>query len=294
MNGCAPANIAGHRDSRGYLGNVKILAGPERVNIAGRVQISPGTEQAAQNLHESVYESGARVPTPGWRLLDDEELASLDTREGSWDQSSTIALVRPDGEIRRRILRLQHHYDEPAALAEYQVQEHVRILADIVHELCEFPNPIIYHGITSNDPNCATLTLNPLNGLRTGIHFDDWDGPVTSERTRSKNRISLNLGPCARYSMFIAFTLEELGHCLREAGVKEVEGARTSNAIGRAFMTRFPDTPVIRVKVLPGEGYIAPTENVLHDGSNEGILCRNRHVTFRGNFRLRPDPILVR
>ena len=45
---------------------------------------------------------------------------------------------------------------------------------------------------------------------------------------------------------------------------------RRFSLIGREFMERFPDVPVVRCRIGPGDAYIAPTENLVHDGSHSG------------------------
>jgi hypothetical protein len=35
-------------------------------------------------------------------------------------------------------------------------------------------------------------------------------------------------------------------------------------------MRQFPTYPVLRLRVKPGEAYIAPTDNLIHDGSSVG------------------------
>jgi hypothetical protein len=55
-------------------------------------------------------------------------------------------------------------------------------------------------------------------------------------------------------------------------------------AIGAAFMSTFPDYPIVRLRLRPGEAYIAPTENVLHDGSSTGVRAINQYLSMRGRF----------
>ncbi len=52
-------------------------------------------------------------------------------------------------------------------------------------------------------------------------------------------------------------------------------------------MKRYPDYPVIKVRVAPGEAYIAPTENMIHDGSTVGKQYPDIHLTLFGYFRTR-------
>ena len=57
-----------------------------------------------------------------------------------------------------------------------------------------------------------------------------------------------------------------------------------ATALGQAFMQRYPDYPVIKVRVAPGEAYIAPTENMIHDASTVAKRVPDLHLTFLGHI----------
>ena len=44
----------------------------------------------------------------------------------------------------------------------------------------------------------------------------------------------------------------------------------------------------MRVVVRPGEAYIAPTEDVIHDGDTEAITTADVALTLLGRFRPKP------
>jgi hypothetical protein len=54
------------------------------------------------------------------------------------------------------------------------------------------------------------------------------------------------------------------------------------------FMTLFPSYPVVRVRIHPGEAYVAPTENILHDGSSIDMNAMDITFSIRGRFSLSP------
>jgi hypothetical protein len=54
--------------------------------------------------------------------------------------------------------------------------------------------------------------------------------------------------------------------------------------VGPAFMSRFPGYPIVRVRIGPGEAYIAPTDNVIHDASTIGSEGLSITLTLRGWF----------
>jgi len=116
---------------------------------------------------------------------------------------------------------------------------------------------------------------------RFGLHFDRWDRLPVDELEVSSNRVSINLGPSDRYFIFLNQTASGMAAILERENL-HVE--RDVRAIGRAFMSAFPDYPVVRLRLRPGDAYIAPTENILHDGSSAEVRETNHYLSFRGRF----------
>ena len=52
----------------------------------------------------------------------------------------------------------------------------------------------------------------------------------------------------------------------------------------QTFMSRFPGYPIMKVRVAPGEAYIAPTDNMIHDASTVGSKTPSVTLTLRGWF----------
>jgi hypothetical protein len=59
---------------------------------------------------------------------------------------------------------------------------------------------------------------------------------------------------------------------------------RDVRSIGAAFMSAFPDYPIVRLRLQPGDAYIAPTENILHDGNSSDVVEINHYLSVRGRF----------
>lgn len=76
---------------------------------------------------------------------------------------------------------------------------------------------------------------------------------------------------------------------MEELEINRVAGGNL-NGIGSAFMIRSPNCSVVRLRIRPKEGYIAPTENIVHDGSSEGTVSPSSQFIVMGNF----DPYPVR
>ena len=59
-----------------------------------------------------------------------------------------------------------------------------------------------------------------------------------------------------------------------------------AESIRELFLSNYPDYPVIKIRVSPGEAYIAPTENMIHDGCTINKQFFDVIMTIRGNFNL--------
>jgi hypothetical protein len=116
---------------------------------------------------------------------------------------------------------------------------------------------------------------------RVGLHFDRWDSLPVDELNLSSNRVSINLGPSDRYFIYLNRTASGMAELLNRTNMP---CRRDVHAIGPAFMSAFPDYPIVRLRLRPGDAYIAPTENVLHDGSSTEVAGINHYLSLRGRF----------
>jgi hypothetical protein len=54
--------------------------------------------------------------------------------------------------------------------------------------------------------------------------------------------------------------------------------------LGQRFMKACPDYPVVQLRIEPGEAYIFPTDNLIHDASTNGKQFPDITLTFLGCF----------
>jgi hypothetical protein len=152
---------------------------------------------------------------------------------------------------------------------------------------CDFGEPLHVIGIGHRPANLKTVTVNHRTGKFIGLHVDSWENGDLGQRDKAANRICVNIGDTDRYFLFLPFSLTEIASILPP----EVDGGFRSllpcNQFERLFMERYPDVPVIRCRLASGEAYIAPTENLIHDGSSEGAREVDRQFTVRGHIRLK-------
>lgn len=55
-------------------------------------------------------------------------------------------------------------------------------------------------------------------------------------------------------------------------------------SLGQRFMRACPDYPVVRLQIEPGEAYILPTDNLMHDASTADNSFPDITVTYLGYF----------
>jgi hypothetical protein len=249
--------------------------------IEDRVHLSRGTCPAeAINLDAPHYVSGARVPVPEWRLPTQKENSVLwsDTPPQTHRGVGIVRLLGP------QLLKLfTERGDIFERVEDSDTLKHplVGLLLDIIGKAGLIAKSALSARIGRDQPGLITMTKAVDQDARIGLHFDRWDRLSVDELEQSSNRISINLGPVDRHFIFLNQTASAMAAMLDRENVKV---ARDVRAIGAAFMSTFPDYPIVRLRLRPGEAYIAPTENVLHDGSSTGVRAINQYLSMRGRF----------
>jgi hypothetical protein len=251
---------------------------PECADDPGRVQLSAGTRPVSVEEMQGGYEEEARMPREPWRLPGAEETDALLARDPPDDYGRSIVLVRLSGPVSEdRAERLRCDDEEVMQ----------REIFDPLAPLCDFYEPFKCLGWTSNDPDRKTVTIDTNINQFIGLHVDSWEDLSLDIREQSTNRICINVGSEARWFLFLPFSVVEIARIMgREIGAENVP-PRDLTLLGRMFMGMFPDVPVVRCRLQPNEAYIAPTENLVHDGSSEGQTGLDQAFTVLGHIRLR-------
>jgi hypothetical protein len=262
----------------GLRTSIRLFSSYTASQLADMLEVSSGTRPATDSDGTLAYKDAARVPKEPWRSLNPSEMSTLFQLTGEWEQHRSVAILRPSVALDTLLA------NENVAISNYGRDDYPAISKAIVNTLageCEIAPDYIFHGISRNDPNMVTVSINrDLNKL-VGLHVDHWDGLPLSERRFGMNRISVNLGPSSRYILFMPATLEDLGSLLSSERRMHIGLPRLPNV----FMQEFSDFPVVRCRLPPGASYIIPTENMLHDGSTAGHLVASRSAIFRGHIR---------
>jgi len=259
-------------------------------NTTDRIKLSNGSV-AARNISEESYEEEASIPSPDWHEPSALENEMLLADEFDPDYTKTIGIIKlPDSLIDllkkfnlshvTSITELRDKISQDSSLFE-MIKTGFKNVIDH-HSFVE--NGYVIHDILVNDGNRLTTTINLDNGKFTGLHIDFWDGLKLNQIEDARNRISFNLGEEPRYFTFINKTVVQLHAELQSHFGNE---HFNQDKLLKHFLKNNPDYPIVKVKVEPYEAYIAPTENLIHDGSTLGSKHKDIQLFTRGYFSIR-------
>jgi hypothetical protein len=258
--------------------HVQIHSAPGGPDLHSRLSMSSGTRVATEtDARIAAYESGARIPRGPWRLPTAEEFDLLKLKHPVPDYGRLVALLRlPRPHSFRQIEAIWR--DDPDAVE--------RGLFAPILDACEIGEPIACIGTKENPPNLDTTTVDPKSRAHIGLHVDSWHAPYSARSDDLPNRVSVNVGFESRYFLFLPVSSREMRQILEEETGEISVPHSDRTGLGRLFMERFPSTPVVRCRIAPWEAYLAPTENLVHDGSSLGQSDKDRHYTLLGQIRL--------
>lgn len=268
-------------------GVVLFLGGVD--DCADRVQLSSGTVAAAVAAPGTLYKEGARVPRPAWRSLTVADREVLIAESCPRLHGSAMSVIRLPPELLDpfRSLRLaaaEHRSKDillPIARGE-DCSLATDAIVDYLQKKFDRSTPeddcALKGGIEVHRPMLQTITADPATNALIGLHVDNFYDFAVSRRELSPNRVCVNLGSDDRFFLFLNIPLGRLCKLMNNESSGEKE-----------FMATFPSYPVVRVRIRPGEAYIAPTENILHDGSSIGRNTMDITFSVRGRFGLCPN-----
>ena len=267
------------------------LARTDLTSTRGRVEINSGTEPHHPTpAGAKQYLSGARVPRDDWRPMNDAEWDSftVDLQNDSWWRDRTVHHIRMNDEAMsivdstdiRRVADAREFAD---VRARPGFNKHLEGAIRELDSFCIDADALKFLGVCLGAPDmasAATDTSMPGDPL-CGLHIDCWDDRPMQVRHGSRNRICINISQETRWFMFGVVPLDAM---LR--AIPSGSGASTlgPTALASAFLSAYSDAPIIRFRLEPGEGYIAPTESVLHDGSTKGSRLPDATLNLLGHF----------
>lgn len=120
-------------------------------------------------------------------------------------------------------------------------------------------------GKASSSAKLLTTTPDHRDRQLIGLHLDNWDKLDYATKHTGRRRLCVNLGPGTRYILLGDMDAQTICRAVRTDFVTcypHTDDLRSYVALGLPLQC-------LRIRLDPGEGYIAPTEFLPHDGSTE-------------------------
>lgn len=266
------------------------------INPVDRIQLNTGTYLAPSSIGIKYFD-GAVLPISQWRNATSEELHMLLGVPESWERGNSIAVLPIRQSLLHKFEPLNlDQVNSPQELSSIYKDNYYKIIIQEV--LTELTKTYSLHksdrnrvlGVTFAEPNLLTIasTLfdqNQPSGERRliGLHFDYAGELDIHESHLARNRLAINLGRSDRYLLYVNQSVNIILNWLSSNRRVSQEEAEIWQLAGK-FFDIHPSYPIVRIKIKPGEAYIAPTENVIHDGSSEGTSFPDISAHFLGDF----------
>ncbi len=263
----------------------------EGSEIASRLAFSDGTDWAADAGFDA-YEPDARVARGDWAAIDSGDLAAELLSNGERAASNHVGQVRIATEHLRELRELVPlSHDEPRrAEARRELRQCALSIAASLPDLCgwRLEGEPIHNGFFEGPGGSANTTVNGESGLHVGLHLDSFDRLPPEQRRKGSNRLCINLGEACRSLQFVPVEASDMMGMLEARNLTPALGWPHRHGrkmdLARAFLATYPEAPVVRLLLHPGEAYLAPTENMIHDGIAEDPRRPDVTMTIRGYF----------
>lgn len=135
-------------------------------------------------------------------------------------------------------------------------------------------------GYVDQDPGLRTGTIDRSRNLRIGIHLDNFDKLSFDLRASGRRRLGVNFGLGSRHLLLA--TVDVLDVCLTNDPDQPSRYPHTDDL--RRYVHDWHPLTVLRIRIDPGEGYIAPTELLPHDGSTLDATEPSRIAFWLGHW----------
>lgn len=271
------------------LENVKLFCG-KGISHHDRVWMSDGVESADDKVVDGItYEKDSFQPKLPWRIPTEEEYKIILGNDNEPSFSNSVGVVRMSDSLMSladdlAISSLTSEEDL-LQLRKTRMADYISFSNHLKQEVNQYllsREKLHQIGwVFNNAPDRKTLTVNFKTGKLLGLHMDSWEAIFLSGLDKAPNRICINFGKEARYFLFINLTMKKVLELTEEQFPLNIN-SMGQDELTINFFKLYPEYPVLKIKIDPGEAYISPTENVIHDGNTEGIFSTDVHYTVRG------------
>lgn len=252
--------------------------------LCDRLQINSGTRRVVPEQQEGTkyggtkyegtkYQGGIYLPREDWRAVSAVELTQLQGR-GGYTPTRDIRVFTIPPWLHRLLwdLDLGRMIEDPGFSTTIRdpLFERFCVEAGSVLEALGIPSrkmAVRFQKSGGGKAEGHSATFDPQYETFVGLHVDNFERRPIDTRHLSFPRVVVNLGLEPRSFVFINLPLINL---LAPSGIahsrESYQRYSWAYPLAHRFMASVPDYPAIRLLLRPGEGYVAPTQNLIHDG----------------------------
>lgn len=221
--------------------------------------------KGVERANSKFYLEKSIIPKDVWKeiVLDNYEKA-----KESYDNKLFIINTPPSLKMIFDNIDIEMIYE--LGLTEY-IKQNFQLFEDLKVMTVEFLLKISLvenfkiHGLYVNPSNKSTIAFNEKINKFIGLHIDNSLNRKVNEFDRP-NRICFNISEESRfliYSELKSSDLFEMAKCKNFRIVNDMD-------LVQFLYEYFPNHPLYKVEIKPGQAYIAPTDILIHDGSTLG------------------------
>lgn len=233
-----------------HVDDMLLHGGSARIELADGVRRAHGDDMAPD----------AFVAIPPWRPATPSALLRAGVVRGLGTRADTVALLSLPAAL------LRHLREGAAAPGETNAAGHVHALDAFLASTRRWridPSGVGGQGYCRGTGATDSATRDATTQRRVGLHLDHWDRMPLQHRERAQNRLCVNLGQGVRALQLIPVAADELDV---HAGRRGAGAPRAGESPVHRFLGVAHAQAVVRLLLLPGDAYIAPTERFIHDG----------------------------
>lgn len=267
----------------------------DRKEAADRIRLSQGSVMAYdQEYHENSY-----VPVDIWRHPSPAELDVLVANRADFSfekYNKSIGIYKLSDEIIDlcnsigfNSIDSRADFDEkfntnPADF--YAFQEKISEFISNLKFDVEYPHRVHVLPILSNSEITLTKTFDSQTSkfLLCGLHVDGDSGQHVNSCETADNRISINLTGEKRTVFYINVSVDELVEKHSDVFSINAYDIEKRDTLVENFFLKNPAYPVIAIDIQPYELYVAPTDNIIHDGSIRKRSQKDVTLVIMGKF----------
>jgi hypothetical protein len=262
----------------------------EGINPSERLSISEGVEL----MESEDYLPESYVPKEDFRQVTHRELVILEGKDNTENYAENLAILKLPNSFKTVIENLNMDGATSQNDLHTTIGTQKELSKQLNIELNNFIEPCLtsikhkkVFGIFWLKTNIRTVGIQETTKKHMGLHLDSGTTLPIQEYHQAPNRVCINIGKSTRYLLLINKTAKQLLEMIAEK--MDTSHINSQEDIMKAFFKNYPDYPVIKIALNPFEAYIAPTDNVIHDGTTVGMTSPDITIVLFGFFNLRPN-----